>query len=73
MGISGVLDLADRAIRLDQGVISMDRVAIAGFVLRLVVTGVRVSHGVRKVVLGVSLKIGTCSKSWCHDSRIFYL
>lgn len=56
MGISGVLDFADGAIRLDQRVVSMDRVAVAGLVLRLVVTGVRVSHGVSEVVFGVSLK-----------------
>lgn len=56
MGISGVLDLTDGAIRLDQRVISMDSVAVAGFVLRFVVTGMRVSHGIREVVFGVSLE-----------------
>lgn len=60
MGISGVFDLADGAIRLDQGVVSMDSVAIAGLMLRLVVTGVRVSNGVREVVFGVSLDYTTC-------------
>lgn len=70
MVISGVFDLADGAVRLDQGIESMDSIAIAGFVLRLVVTGVRVSHGVSEVVFGVGLENLTSSRSWRYDFRI---
>lgn len=54
--ISGVLDLADGAVRLNQRVASMDGPAVAGFVLRLVVASVRVSHGVRVVIFGMGLE-----------------
>lgn len=56
MVVSGVLDLADGTVRLNQGVASMDGATVAGFVLRLVVASVRVSHGVRVVVFGVGLE-----------------
>lgn len=55
VGISGVLNLADGAVRLSQGVVSVHGVTVAALVLGLVVTGVGVSHGVSVVVFGVSL------------------
>lgn len=54
--VSGVLDLANGTVRLNQGVASMNGATVAGFVLGLVVTSVRVSHGVRVVVFGVGLE-----------------
>lgn len=55
--VSGVLDLADRTVRLNQGVASMDGATVTGLVLRLVVTSVGVRHGVRVVIFGVGLEL----------------
>lgn len=55
--VSGVLDLAHGTVRLNQGVASMDGAAVAGLMLRLVVAGVRVCHGIRVVVFGVGLEL----------------
>ena len=54
--VSSVLDLTHGAIGLHQRVVSVDRVTVAALVLGLVVTGVRVRHGVCKVIFGVSLE-----------------
>lgn len=57
MVVSGVFNLAYGTIRLDQGVVSMYDITIAGLMLRLVVTSVGVRHGVREVIFGVDLAI----------------
>lgn len=49
--IGGVLDSASLTVRLDQGVLTLDVVALSGLMLFLDITGVRVIHGVREVVL----------------------
>lgn len=54
--VSGVLNLAYGTVGLNQGVASMNGATVAGLVLGLVVTSVRVSHGVRVVVFGVGLE-----------------
>jgi len=56
--IGGVLHGAHRTIGLHQGVGSLDDITITHLVLRLHVSGVRVSHSVVVVVLGVGLRIG---------------
>jgi hypothetical protein len=54
--VSRVRDLAEGAIRLEQGVFTLHYISVAAFVLGLVVAGMGVSHGVRVVVLGVRLR-----------------
>lgn len=52
---SGVLNLADGTIRLSEGVVSVHGVTVAALVLRLVVAGMGVSHGISEVVFRVSV------------------
>lgn len=56
MVVSRVVDSADGAIRLDQRVLALHHVTIAGFPLALLVAGVAVRHSVVKLVAGVGLK-----------------
>lgn len=56
MIVSRVFDLAERAIRLQQRVLSLHDVTVARLVLGLVVTSVGVRYGVRVVVFRVSLE-----------------
>jgi hypothetical protein len=55
--VSGVGDLTEGAIRLEQGVFTLHNISITFLVLGLVVSGVGVFHGVRVSVFGMSLKI----------------
>jgi hypothetical protein len=57
VSVSGVLNLADGAIGLDQGVVAVHDVSVAALVLGLVVAGVGVGHGVREVVFGVRVRL----------------
>lgn len=54
--ISGVLNLADGTVRLNQGVAAVDGATVTGLVLGLVVTSVGVSHRVCVVIFGVRLE-----------------
>lgn len=55
--VGGVLDGAPGTIRLDQGVAAFDAVSIAGFVLRLDITGVAVVHIIREFVVWVGVVV----------------
>lgn len=57
MVISCVRDFTEGAIRLEQRVLSLHYISISALVLRFVVSGVRIFHGVRVVVFRVGLKI----------------
>lgn len=54
--VSGVGDLAERTVRLQQGVFALHDIAITDLVLGLVVASVRVFHRVGVLVFGVSLQ-----------------
>jgi hypothetical protein len=54
--VGGVLDGADGAVGVVNGVLALDNVTVAGFPLVLEVSGMRVVHCVVKLVLGVGLK-----------------
>lgn len=54
--IGGVVYFANGTVRFDERVASVHGTTVAAFVLRLVVTGVGVSNGVREVVFGMRLK-----------------
>ncbi|GBP81515.1 hypothetical protein EVAR_63031_1 [Eumeta japonica] len=51
--VGGVLHLADGAIGLQQRVLAVHDVAVAGLLLRLIVAGVAVGDGVREVIFGI--------------------
>ncbi|KAF4527593.1 hypothetical protein B566_EDAN016392 [Ephemera danica] len=55
VGISGVVHGAGGAIGLQQAVVSLDHVTVAGLALALLVAGVRVSNAVLEAVFGVGL------------------
>ena len=59
VGISGVVHGAGGAIGLQQAVVSLDHVTVAGLALALLVAGVRVSNAVLEAVFGVGLR-GNC-------------
>ena len=59
MVISGVRDLPEGTVRLQQRVFSLHYITITDLVLGLVVTSVRVGYGVRVVVFGVGLRKNT--------------
>ena len=53
--ISGVFYFAYGTVRFNERVASVHGTTVAALVLGLVVTGVRISHGVREVVFWVRL------------------
>lgn len=55
VGVSRVLYGADRTVRLSKAVGTLDNVSVAGFVLALGVSGMRVLYGVVEAVLGVGV------------------
>lgn len=55
--ISGVLHGAHGAIGLQETVLAMYDVTVSDLVLRLVIAGVRVSHGVGELVFWVGLEL----------------
>ena len=56
MVISGVGNLAEGTIGLEQRVFTLDDVTVADFMLFLVVTSVGVGYGVRVIIFGMGLK-----------------
>lgn len=56
MIISGVVDCADRAVRFDQGVLSLHNVSIARFPLAFLVPCVAVSDAIIELVPWVRLE-----------------
>ena len=63
MVISGVGDLAEGTIGLEQRVFTLDDVTVADFMLFLVVTSVGVGYGVRVIIFGMGLK-SVCSNKY---------
>lgn len=56
VGVSRVVHSADGAIRFHKGVLALDYVAIASFVLGLLVASVGVCYSVFKFIFWISLK-----------------
>lgn len=54
--VGSVVNGAHRTVRFDQGVLALDDIPVAGFVLALNVTGVEVVHSVLEGVLWWGLK-----------------
>jgi len=69
--VGGVLDGADGAVGVVNGVLALDNVAVAGFPLVLEVSGMRVVHCVVKLVLGVGLKLQHVKLVGKKRSRLF--
>lgn len=63
MVVSGVSNPAERAIRLEQGILSLHDITIASLVLGFMVAGVGIFHGVRVAVFRMSLEIIIFSKN----------
>lgn len=54
--IGMVVDVSDVTVRLEEGIMSMDNIAIAAFRLALDILGVVIVHAVLEFVSGMSLK-----------------
>jgi hypothetical protein len=55
VGIGGVVDGAGGAVSLDQGVVSLDDISVAGLGLALLVAGVGISNAILERVVGDGL------------------
>lgn len=72
-GVGGVVDDAAGSISFDQGVLSLDVVSVAGFVLGLGITGQRVMDVVGVGVLGVGVvvfNVGLGNECWGRDKLL---
>lgn len=65
--VGGVLHFTYGAVGFEERVLAVHDISVAALVLRLVVAGVSVRHGVRELVVGVRLcrkqELGYCTHS----------